>query len=330
FITGGDDADVLAGGGGDDRIIPGRGDDTASGGAGDDSLVWNDGEGSDRMDGDAGEDVMEVNGSPTAGDEFALAPNGTRAKLDRTNAGGGSSFDLGGIETLDLRGLGGNDTFKTAAGSEAVIGSLVLKGGSGNDTLTGGASEDVLSGGSGNDVLDGGGGSDSVHGDGGDDALLLRDRAADLGSCGSGADRAIVDAPGVDALSGCETVDALAGPDVTALKLLTGTATTTRGRRPAVVVRVRCPASDTGRCKGTLTLRTAKAVRVGGLRAVVVLGTAKYSVAAGKTRRVKVRLATGFRSIARHRRIAARAAALGTNPVGNRAETQRRLKIKLR
>ena len=41
-----------------------------TGGTGNDVLVWNNGDGSDTMDGDAGNDEIEVNGSANAGDEF--------------------------------------------------------------------------------------------------------------------------------------------------------------------------------------------------------------------------------------------------------------------
>ena len=45
-----------------------------SGGAGNDVLVWNNGDGSDVMDGDGGNDEIEVNGSANAGDQFVIAP----------------------------------------------------------------------------------------------------------------------------------------------------------------------------------------------------------------------------------------------------------------
>ena len=57
------------------------------GGTGNDTLVWNNGDGSDVMDGDAGNDGVEVNGSPTAGDDFTINPNGARVDFDRVNLG---------------------------------------------------------------------------------------------------------------------------------------------------------------------------------------------------------------------------------------------------
>src|SRR5438045_2003574 len=80
LILGGEGNDVLNGGGGDDRIVGDRGNDTMNGGDGDDTLVWNNGDGTDVINGDAGSDDVEVNGSPTAGDLFTVQPNGARIK----------------------------------------------------------------------------------------------------------------------------------------------------------------------------------------------------------------------------------------------------------
>jgi hypothetical protein len=46
-------------------------------------LVWNNGDGTDVINGGAGRDDVEVNGSPTPGDAFAVQPNGPRIKFDR-------------------------------------------------------------------------------------------------------------------------------------------------------------------------------------------------------------------------------------------------------
>ena len=73
-----------------------------NGGDGEDTTVWNNGDGSDVMNGEAGPDRVEVNGANTA-ETFTLAPNGARAKFDRTSAGA-FSLDIGTAEALDLRG----------------------------------------------------------------------------------------------------------------------------------------------------------------------------------------------------------------------------------
>ena len=105
-----------------------------NGGAGDDTLVWNNGDGTDVINGDDGRDDVEVNGAPTAGDVFTVQPNGARIKFDRTNLVP-FSLDIGSSETMHANGLGGDDTITVGdVGTYAVTAS----GGSGNDTLTGG------------------------------------------------------------------------------------------------------------------------------------------------------------------------------------------------
>src|SRR5918993_795128 len=136
------------------------GDDIMAGGDGDDTTVWNNGDGSDKMDGDAGIDRVEVNGAG-AGDAFTIAPNGARAKFDRTNL---VPFTLDvSAEALDLRALAGDDTFAAAAGTGALL-AVTADGGSGNDTLNGADEADTFAGGSGNDALTGGAGPDSLDG----------------------------------------------------------------------------------------------------------------------------------------------------------------------
>src|ERR671910_804228 len=189
LITGGDDNDTLSGGGGNDRIVGDRGGDTMAGGDGDDTTVWNNGDGSDKMDGDAGIDRVEVNGAG-AGDAFTIAPNGARAKFDRTNL---VPFTLDiAAEALDLRGLGGDDTFTAAAGTGALL-AVTADGGSGNDTLTGAEESDTFAGGSGNDTLTGGNRPDSLDGQGGNDTMAARDGQGDLVRGGAGTDSAQTD-----------------------------------------------------------------------------------------------------------------------------------------
>src|SRR4029079_4717606 len=76
---------------------------------GDDTLVWNNGDGTDVINGDAGNDDVEVNGSPTAGAVFTGPPHGARTKFDRTNLVP-FSLDIGSSETMHANGLGADDT----------------------------------------------------------------------------------------------------------------------------------------------------------------------------------------------------------------------------
>ena len=294
FIRGGEDNDSLIGGTGDDTLVGDRGDDTMAGGEGSDRMVWNNGDNSDTADGDAGFDVMEVNGAG-AGDAFAVRPNGDRTQFDRTNL---VPFGINlTAEVLDVNGHGGDDTFTAADGTALLVDA---DGGSGNDTLTGANGRDVLRGGAGNDTLTGGGGSDAIEGEDGDDTIAARDDQIDAVGCGAGTDKATLD-PG-DAAADCETAERPPGTPGTpgnpgtvasVVKILTGKVKVAKGR---AAIKLEC--AGTAACAGTLVLSTAKAVKVGRARVVVVLGDAKFSIAAGKTATVSVKLTKSLKVIA--------------------------------
>ena len=177
-LDGTDGADTQTGGAGNDRLVGFRGNDAMDGGDGDDVMVWNNGDGTDKMDGQAGADTTEVNGSGTDGDAFTVVPNGARVKFDRTNLVP-FGLDIGTTERLNLNGGGGNDAMTGAAGLAALIvttmngqdGDDALVGTDGADTQTGGAGNDRLVGFRGNDAMDGGDGNDTMvwnNGDGTD------------------------------------------------------------------------------------------------------------------------------------------------------------------
>jgi Ca2+-binding RTX toxin-like protein len=88
-----------------------------------------------------------------------------------------------------LRGLGGRDC---------------LLGGSGGDRLRGGDADDVVNGGRGGDNLSGNAGEDTVRGGRGGDNVKAVDGEADTINCGSGNDRAVVDA--LDTVKRCDRV----------------------------------------------------------------------------------------------------------------------------
>jgi Ca2+-binding RTX toxin-like protein len=299
LIRGGEANDVLSGGGGDDRIVGDRGNDTMNGGAGDDTLVWNNGDGTDVANGDEGRDDVEVNGAPAAGDAFTAQPNGGRIKFDRTNLVP-FSIDIGSSETSHANGLGGDDTI---AVGEVGSYSVTASGGPGADTLTGGSSSETFSGGSGNDAITPGGGLDVVFGDEGDDQVDVRDRTPDFARGGDGNDSAIADVGQLDILDGFEVVDrtpnATPPPVDTSTRPVTirgGTVKVNASKRIASI-RVNCPAGSAGNCTGSLALRTAKPVRLAGLKAVLQLGSARYNLASGTSATVKVKLPKGIKRL---------------------------------
>src|SRR5439155_7101983 len=112
--------DANEGSDGNDRHYGAKGDDDMSGGAGNDTLVWNNGDGSDSIDGGAGNDATEVNGNPTLGDAFTLAPNAGRIEFQRANL---VPFTLeASTERFQVNGLGGNDSVSASPG----VGALTL------------------------------------------------------------------------------------------------------------------------------------------------------------------------------------------------------------
>ncbi len=106
-LRGGDGDDTLIGGPGKDAVDGGRGSDTALLGGGSDSFTWDPGDGSDTVEGQGGKDVMNFDGS-NAPERITVSANGSRVRLFRDVAA--ITMDFAGIDTLNLKTLGGADT----------------------------------------------------------------------------------------------------------------------------------------------------------------------------------------------------------------------------
>ena len=107
-LNGGRGDEFLSGGDGKDFVDGNQGTDTAALGDGNDTFQWDPGDGSDVVNGNAGRDVMLFNGA--AADElFDVAANGSRVLFTRSI--GTITMDLGGVEEIDTRTLGGVDSF---------------------------------------------------------------------------------------------------------------------------------------------------------------------------------------------------------------------------
>ena len=300
-----------------------------NGGAGDDTLVWNNGDGTDVVNGDDGRDDVEVNGAPAAGDVFTVQPNGARIKFDRTNLVP-FSLDIGSSETLHANGLGGDDAITVGeVGSYAVTAS----GGPGNDTLTGGGSSETFLGGSGNDTITPGGGLDVVSGDEGDDQVNVRDNTADVARGGDGNDSVVADTADLDILDGFETVDrtpVVTPPPVdTSTRPVTIRGGTVKVSKGTASIKVSCPATSPGNCTGSLAVRTAKGVKLAGLKVVLQLGSARYNLAPGASRTLKVKLAKGSKRLADRKGHLKVLAVASTGPSGKIAQSSRRLTLAL-
>ena len=328
LISGGDGNDKLDGDVGDDRLVGDRGTDTLTGGDGDDALVWNNGDGSDVMNGDAGADAVEINGAPTAGDIFTAAPNADRVLFARTNL---VPFTVDfAAEALAVNGGGGGDQLTVSPGLPGLL--VNADGGSGNDLLSGADEADSFVGGAGNDTLTGGGGSDLLDGQDGDDRLLARDAHGDLVRGGTGADSAQTDALTVDAVDGVETIDATPAPpaaDTKALVPTLGHITVVRSHGHLIArIPLSCPAAETGGCQTTVTLTTARTIRLGRVRAMLVLGSNSVSLRGGQRHTLSIPLAAGAATLARHGSVSTRVQIATRDAAGNAAN--RRVAVNLR
>ncbi|MBD8525423.1 CHRD domain-containing protein [Pseudomarimonas arenosa] len=142
-------------------LIGGPGADTFIGSFAADRMVWNPGDGSDTMDGRAGNDRSEVNGS-TGNNTFTMGTAGVAPGFDLRFVGP-FTIDIVGTEVLEVNGGDGDDTLD-ASGLPAGLIAVELTGGAGSDTVIGSAGDDTLiwNPGDGSDTNDGGDGDDRV------------------------------------------------------------------------------------------------------------------------------------------------------------------------
>ncbi len=308
-------------------IVGGTGSDALFADAGDDSIVWNNGDGSDPVnEGGPGFDRVEVNGSATAGDATELTADAFGATFQRTNLVPFTLQIEPDNEVVAVNGIGGNDTFSVTDEGSAL--QVVADGNAGNDELNGAGEADSFFGGSGNDTLTGGGGSDVLDGNEGEDRLFARDVTGDLVRGGVGNDSAQTDEVTVDAIDGVEAVDATPAPaptpqpvgDTTAILPTVGKVAVIRSHGKLIArAPVSCPAAEAGGCRTALTLETAKAVKLGKVRAVLVLGSATVNLAPGQRKTVSVRVNGGAAGLARHGKLSTRIRVSSSDAAGNTA-----------
>ncbi len=150
FAEDGDDR--VIGSAGVDFINGGRGTDSVSMGAGNDRFQWNPGEGSDVIDGQAGFDTHEFNGS-NANERFTLNAGGSDAILTRDV--GNIVMDQTGVERVELLTAGGADTIEIGDLRATDIRELHidLAGAAGATTGDGAADSVTVNGGSRSDVI---------------------------------------------------------------------------------------------------------------------------------------------------------------------------------
>jgi hypothetical protein len=289
------------------------------------------------MNGQDGLDRVE-NNLGGADDVSLIKVENGKVRYDRTNAP--FNLEIATSEVLELNTFGGNDTVNVSPGVGAFL-ALTVDAGSGGDDIHGGDEADTFFGGLGDDTLSPGAGADMVDGQDGTDVLMVRDGAGDLVRGGAGNDTAVADA--ADVLDSVEIRDVLQGapapPPIdtidakgTALRVISSKITSklTRGTYTARV-RVECPASEAGGCKGTLSLLTAKAVRIGGVKVQALLGSKGYTLAAGQRRTLSIKLPKGVGRLAnRSRTLKLRAQSVSRDAAGNVATGASALSVKLK
>jgi Ca2+-binding RTX toxin-like protein len=106
-LSGGDGNDTLIGGDGSDELSGDHGDDIVSGGAGDDNFLWGPGDGNDVVDGQAGLDALEFDGSDDS-ERIDLSASGGQLLVTRDldNA----TLSVSGVERVNVTPVGGADT----------------------------------------------------------------------------------------------------------------------------------------------------------------------------------------------------------------------------
>ena len=146
--------------------------------------------------------------------------DGDATRLDVTINNKVTTVGLDTFGVLLINGGAGDDDIRVDESAGAVNKTLVLLGGSGNDTLVGGSGNDWLSGGNGNDALFGGAGDNHLLGGNGNDSLvggdgndtLSGDNGTDTLDGGLGADT-LAGGKGRDSIRGGPGLDSFSPSD---------------------------------------------------------------------------------------------------------------------
>jgi Ca2+-binding RTX toxin-like protein len=120
------------------------------------------------INGLGGNDTLTFAGA-SGGDEIDVFLDGTHVGVNQ--AGSTVVTDLVNVENLVINGTSGDDVIRGQNGI-AILTSLSINGGAGNDTIFGGDGADILNGGGGNDTVIGGRGNDTALLGSGDDTFI--------------------------------------------------------------------------------------------------------------------------------------------------------------
>jgi Ca2+-binding RTX toxin-like protein len=302
-LNGNAGADALTGGDGADRISGGEAADVLDGGAGDDTITGD--RGADQMLGGGGDDVLEWNN----GDGSDVATGGDGADLVRVN---GSVTDGDAMEVAPAGpGIRFQRTNLVPFTIDLDTERIEMNGLGGDDTI---AAKPGLAGRLGV-LADGGSGNDRIE---------VRNGAADSAEGGSGADSAVVDL--ADTVTDVESVDR---PPRSVATIGGKARIVYRNHRPVAIFAVSSPAGAEAGSTGVLRLSTAKAIRIGGLKLRVELGSRRFDVAPGATDEVRVKLPAKAKSLAKRGKLRVHAVAFSEEG-GSLTETARNLTLRFR
>jgi hypothetical protein len=159
--------------------------------------------------------------------------------------------------------------------------------------------------------------------------LFRRDGVADFVHGDAGTDSAQTDALTLDRVDGVEKIDALGGDKKALLPLLGKVKVKKAGKRLYAQLPLTCPVAETGGCKVRVTLKTAKAIRLGKKKRTLVLGSASAKLAPGAITNVRVPLNKRAATLAKGGKLSVKALITSTDAAGNKAKTTKKLALKL-
>ena len=306
-LDGKDGTDALESGDGPDEILGGPGNESIFGGAGDDTILP--GPGNDLANGATGSDTLVL--TPSGGQPIAV------------------DLAISGAQPTGE----GNETFLNFENASSLDG--------GPATLRGDDGPNVLTSGSLDDTLEGRGGVDELVATEGADTLLVRDGGPDTVDCGPDSDTVTADAPGIDMLTGCETVIFPAAPAPGGGGTPSAAAFGARTLVRLALARRRIPArgplavrvsnGNDFAVSGRLSGRTTKRFAVGQRRRRIKVRPKSFRVAANGRKTVRLRLPKPLRrQLARRRKLSLRLVATVRDPSGNTRIVRKTLRPRLR
>ena len=285
-VDAGSGNDTISTGDGNDVVLGGDGNDTLNGAGGGDRLVGE--RGTDTMNGGAGDDTLVWNNGD--GSDVMNGDDGVdRIEDNLSGLDDISTLKPDGARIRYDRTNQGQFNLSIATAEVFELNSL-----GGNDTLTTSPGVNIPV------VADGGAGND---------LFSVRDNSPTFVFGGSGTDSATIDA--TDSVAGdVEAIDRPAGavvPGAGIAKLVSAA----KVKKGVVSLKLSCPAGTTG-CKGSISLLTAKAFKLGKVKTQLSLGRKSYSIDAGQTKTIKLKLASGTARLASKKKLAATARLSGT------------------